>query len=144
LDWENIIKKEGLQILKSGIQSILDHSSKSEKYEDYTLKRFNEIIQNPSELYDVILIVLLPAPSIKMHINADFVFTFNDLPESINHKWSDVWKIIRRNLISLDTPVGKKRKLKSYTYPTQQVAPDIIYESAISKQLIIKYDRVLN
>ena len=104
LDYKNRIRDSSASILRQNLDEISSASSKSVKY-DYIISRFDSAVESVKDIKNTVILYLVPK-AIKNQIEkmgrVDFVLDYNDLPKSIEHKYSNYWRDVRSNLLILD------------------------------------------
>jgi hypothetical protein len=112
VEYKERIRESSASIIRMDLDEISNASSKSSKY-DYIISQFDSAVKSAKDVKNTLILYLVPntiKDAIEEKGKADFVLGFNDLPESIEHKYSNYWPDVRSNLLTLDL-VDEKRKI---------------------------------
>lgn len=104
VEFKKMILDSSASILRKNLDEIRSGSSKSSKY-DYLISRFDSAVKSAKDIKKTIILYLVPRAikdQIKEKGKIDFVLDYNDLPKSIEHKYSNYWRDVRSNLLILD------------------------------------------
>jgi len=127
--YKSKVSKRSALFMQKDLDSIFDASSKKSKYETLVIN-FKSKIKSPEEINKIIIVYLVPKQAvnkISKTKQVDFVLSFGDLPENIEHKFAEFWKIIRDNLILLDTHFKEYKQRDNITDdPLKIIVPDVI------------------
>jgi hypothetical protein len=127
IEYRNRIQESSASFIRGDLKKISRASSKSSKYE-HTSFKFDAAVKSAEEVKKAILVYLMPNAT-KVQIGkgkVDFVLDFNDLPESIEHKYSNYWQDIRSNLVTLDFGNKKPKNIKNHsTNPLKNIVGNI-------------------
>lgn len=100
------ITESSAHFLKTDIDSIIQSTGKKAKYE-YVAKRLEKTLEGEelSKINQCTVIYLVPnaiKEVTKNNKSVDYVLTFKDLPQHIEHDHADAWQIISQYLHELD------------------------------------------
>jgi len=111
LAFKDKIAESSIELLRKDLEEIKKKSPKRSKYNN-VISKFDLII-GENNIYNLIIIYLVPFSKvieIKGKKGIDFVLSFSELPEIIDHKFGEFWTIIRNNLVQLDNNSLKKQQ----------------------------------
>lgn len=120
------ISASSCKLLKDDLEKI-DKASKGQKYQ-FIISKFDTVMDNCNEISNSIIVYLVPSAIVdktKKHKGIDFVMSYNDLPENIDHRYSAQWIVIRKNLMQLDHQFKGTIYSRTTTDPFQQIVQNI-------------------
>jgi len=120
------ISTSSCQLLKDDLV-LIHKASKGQKYQ-YIISKFDSVMVNYNEISNSIIVYLVPSAIVdktKEHMGIDFVLSYNDLPENIDHKFAEHWISIRKNLLQLDNQFTGTIHSGTSTLPLQQIVQNI-------------------
>lgn len=98
------IEKDSASIFIDEIGNIKSNSIKPNKYETL-LDKLNNMAKELEQIKKVFLVYLIPSKKLsefKKKYPEGLFLGYSDLPDKINHQYSEYWNIIRENLLELD------------------------------------------
>lgn len=104
LKYKNRIEEDSARIFIADIENIKLNSDKSDKYKAIC-EKLEKMKEELKQIRKVALVYLIPAKKLsefKKKYPGDLFLSFSDLPDKINHQYSEYWSVIRKDLLKLD------------------------------------------
>ena len=127
VSYKKKIAKTSSELILKDLNKIAGATKLKSKY-SRLLNQFNSNINSPKQIQKILIIYLVPSPTklkIRKNDEIDFVLSFKDLPEDIEHKYSGYWHIIREHLVQLDIHFETKYKKPVKGDPLKIIANNV-------------------
>lgn len=97
---QKLIKRFTAKFLIDELETIRNHSVEKKKY-DFILGKINKYRNIFSEIKDTEIVYIVPS-SVKGKVKDNPVFSFQDFPEILDHKFVNEWKLLREFFTYID------------------------------------------